>query len=111
MGSAPSSSDSLFEQANQTATVTYDIAKENAAPLIDKARPNLDSAKETLSLVVTQAKDNVVTVYESAQHYLEDNPESKVAQAAQMGAEYYEKGKDAFTSALSQTEIGQKVAE
>ena len=111
MGSAHSSSDSLFEQAKQTATVTYDIAKDKAAPLIDKARPTLEPAKETLSPVVTQAKDTAVTAYESAQHYLEDNPESKVAQAAQMGAEYYEKGKDALTSALSQTEIGKKVAE
>jgi ElaB/YqjD/DUF883 family membrane-anchored ribosome-binding protein len=111
MGSAPSSSDSLFEQAKQTATVTYDIAKDKAAPMIEKARPALESARETLSPVVTQAKDTAVSAYESAQNYLEENPESKVAQAAHLGAEYYEKGKDALTSALSQTETGQKVVE
>jgi hypothetical protein len=34
-----------------------------------------------------------------------------VAQAAYLGAEYYEKGKDAINSAFSQTETGQKVVE
>lgn len=37
MGATPSSSESLVDQAKQTATLTYDIAKEKAAPLIEKA--------------------------------------------------------------------------
>jgi hypothetical protein len=64
--------------------------------MIEKARPALESARETL-----QAKDTAVSAYESAQNYLEENPESNVAQAAHLGAEYFEKGKDALTSALS----------
>ena len=34
-----------------------------------------------------------------------------MAQAAHMGAEYYEKGKDALNSAFSKSETGQKVVE
>ena len=81
---------------------------DKAAHLIEKARPTLESAKETLSPVVTSAKDTAVSAYESAQHYLEENPESNVAQAAHLGAEYFEKGMDALSSAFSQTESGQK---
>ena len=64
MGAAPSSSDSLAEQVKQTASVTYDLAKEKAARLVEKAQPALESAKETLSPVVTQAKDAAVSAYE-----------------------------------------------
>lgn len=48
LGAIPSQSDSLLEQVKETASLTYDVAKDKAAPMIEnvkeKTSPIIDSA-------------------------------------------------------------------
>ncbi len=46
MGTSPSDSDSLIEQAKETASVAYDAAREKATPYIEQAAPAILKAKE-----------------------------------------------------------------
>ncbi len=82
MGQEASSSESLLEQARQTASVTYEAAKEKAAPIIEQAQPSIKAVKEKIGPVVSSAKEIAETAYDTAQEkvhqYAEQNPESQI---------------------------------
>ncbi len=88
MGKEPSSSDSLIEQAKETATVAFEAAKDKAAPYVEEAVPAIKEAKEDyIDPALIKAKEAANQAYDVAsskvQQYAEEHPDSKIVETAQ----------------------------